>query len=37
VFETLRSHGLELIGLHPGSWSGRDEFISFQDIVLAHA
>jgi SAM-dependent methyltransferase len=37
VFETLRVNGLELIGLHPGSWSGRDEFISFQDIVVAHA
>ena len=37
VFETLRTNGLELIGLYPGSWSGRQEFISFQDIVVAHA
>jgi SAM-dependent methyltransferase len=37
VFETLRGNGLELVGLHPGSWSGREEFISFQDIVVAHA
>jgi SAM-dependent methyltransferase len=37
VFETLRASGLELIGLHPGSWSGREEFVSFQDIVVAHA
>jgi SAM-dependent methyltransferase len=37
VFETLRGNGLELIGLHPGSWSGREEFVSFQDIVVAHA
>jgi SAM-dependent methyltransferase len=37
VFETLRSSGMELVGLHPGSWSGRDEFISFQDIVVANA
>jgi hypothetical protein len=37
VFETLRVNGLELIGLHPGSWCGREEYISFQDIVTAHA
>jgi hypothetical protein len=37
VFETLRSDGLELTGIHPGSWSGREEFVSFQDIVVAHA
>src|SRR4051794_33584900 len=37
VFETLRGLGLELTGLHPGSWSGREEFVSFQDIVVAHA
>lgn len=35
VFETLRGQGLELIGLHPGSWCGREEFTSFQDIVVA--
>jgi SAM-dependent methyltransferase len=35
VFETLRGQGLELIGLHPGSWCGREEFVSFQDIVVA--
>jgi SAM-dependent methyltransferase len=37
VFETLRASGLELAGLHPGSWSGREEYISFQDIVVANA
>jgi hypothetical protein len=37
VFETLRVNGLELVGLHPGSWSGRDEYVSFHDIVVAHA
>jgi hypothetical protein len=37
VFEALRHNGLELSGMHPGSWSGRDEFVSFQDIVVAHA
>jgi SAM-dependent methyltransferase len=37
VFEVLRHNGLELSGLHPGSWSGREEFVSFQDLVVAHA
>lgn len=37
VFELLRGHGVELTGVHPGSWSGRDEHVSFQDIVVAHA
>jgi hypothetical protein len=35
VFEALRRHGLVLTGLHPGSWCGREEFVSFQDIVIA--
>ena len=35
VFETLRGQGLELTALHPGSWCGREEFVSFQDIVIA--
>lgn len=35
VFETLRAQGLALTGLHPGSWCGREEFVSFQDIVVA--
>jgi SAM-dependent methyltransferase len=35
VFETLRREGLELTALHPGSWCGREEFVSFQDIVIA--
>jgi SAM-dependent methyltransferase len=37
VFEALRSNGLELSAQHPGSWSGRDDPVSFQDIVIAHA
>ena len=37
VFEALRADGLDLSAIHPGSWSGRDEFVSFQDIVVAHA
>lgn len=35
VFEALRHHGLILTALHPGSWCGREEFVSFQDIVIA--
>jgi SAM-dependent methyltransferase len=35
VFRTLRDQKLELTGLHPGSWCGREEFVSFQDIVVA--
>lgn len=37
VFETLRGEGLELAAIHPGSWSGREEYVSFQDIVIADA
>ena len=37
VFEALRSNRLELSAQHPGSWSGRAESASFQDIVIAHA
>jgi len=35
VFATLRRHGLTLTGLHPGSWCGREEHLSFQDVVIA--
>ncbi len=35
VFRALRSHGLTLTDLQPGSWCGREEFVSFQDIVVA--
>jgi SAM-dependent methyltransferase len=35
VFESLRRHGLELTQVHPGSWCGRQEFVSFQDLVIA--
>jgi SAM-dependent methyltransferase len=35
VFESLRRHGLVLTQVHPGSWCGREEFVSFQDIVVA--
>ncbi len=35
IFERLREHGLTLTGLHPGSWCGREEFMSFQDVLVA--
>lgn len=35
VFETLRRHGLLLTSVQPGSWCGREEFVSFQDVVIA--
>lgn len=35
VFEVLRRHGLVLTQLHPGSWCGREEHVSFQDLVIA--
>jgi SAM-dependent methyltransferase len=35
LFEVLRRHGLVLTGLHPGSWCGREEHVSFQDLVIA--
>ena len=37
VLEALRHSGLQLSGIHPGSWSGREDAVSFQDIVVAHA
>lgn len=37
VLEALRHNGLDLTAVHPGSWSGREDFVSFQDIVVAHA
>jgi SAM-dependent methyltransferase len=35
VRERLGAHGLELGEVRYGSWCGRDEFTSFQDIVVA--
>jgi len=35
VFATFRRHGLTLTAVHPGAWSGREEHVSFQDIVVA--
>lgn len=37
VFEALRAQGLVLTSIHPGSWCGREEHVSFQDIVVADA
>lgn len=35
IFERLRERGLTLTGLHPGSWCGREEFVGFQDLLVA--
>lgn len=35
VTATLRTHGLGTTAIHPGSWCGREDHLSFQDIVIA--
>lgn len=35
LFEALRREGLTLSQVHPGSWSGRAWFLSFQDLIVA--
>lgn len=35
VAASLRRHGLRRTAVHPGSWCGRTEHTSFQDIVVA--
>lgn len=35
ILGRLREHGLRLEAMHPGSWSGRDGHLSFQDVVVA--
>ena len=35
VAERLAAHGLEPAELRPGTWSGRDDGLSLQDIVVA--
>lgn len=35
LFDALLRHGLTLTHVCPGSWCGREEFVSFQDIVVA--
>ena len=37
LLEALRAAGLDLVALHPGSWTGRSEGLSFQDVVVARA
>jgi ubiquinone/menaquinone biosynthesis C-methylase UbiE len=37
LLETLRAAGLDLVELHPGSWTGRAEGLSDQDVVVARA
>jgi SAM-dependent methyltransferase len=37
LLETLRAAGLDLVELHPGTWTGRAEGLSDQDVVVARA
>jgi SAM-dependent methyltransferase len=37
VLEALRAAGLDLVELHPATWTGRPDGLSFQDVVLARA
>jgi SAM-dependent methyltransferase len=37
LLETLRAAGLDLVDLHPGTWSGRAEGLSDEDVVVARA
>jgi SAM-dependent methyltransferase len=37
LLEALRAAGLDLVALHPGTWTGRAEGLSFQDVVVARA
>jgi SAM-dependent methyltransferase len=37
LLEALRAAGLDLVALHPGSWTGREDGLSFQDVVVARA
>ncbi|MEY2532938.1 MAG: hypothetical protein QOF29_848 [bacterium] len=37
LLETLRAAGLDLVALHPGRWSGREDGMSVQDVVVGHA
>jgi SAM-dependent methyltransferase len=36
IAERLAAHGLEQREARPGRWSGREDGLSFQDIVVAH-
>jgi SAM-dependent methyltransferase len=37
LLEALRAAGLDLVELHPGLWTGREDGLSFQDVVVARA
>jgi SAM-dependent methyltransferase len=37
LVETLRAAGLDLVELHPGRWSGREDGLSEHDVVVARA
>ncbi len=34
IVDLFKKNGMKVM-IHPGSWCGRDNFTSFQDIVLA--
>ena len=37
LLEALRAAGLDFVAVHPGSWTGRTDGLSFQDLVVARA
>ena len=37
LLETLRAAGIDLLDLHPGSWTGRPDGLGFEDLVVARA
>ena len=37
LLETLRAAGIDLVDLHPGSWTGRPDGLSFEDVVVGRA
>jgi ubiquinone/menaquinone biosynthesis C-methylase UbiE len=37
LVETLRAAGVDLVELHPGRWSGREDGLSEHDVVVARA
>jgi SAM-dependent methyltransferase len=37
LFEALRAAGLDLVALHPGRWTGREDGLDLDDVVVARA
>jgi SAM-dependent methyltransferase len=37
LLEALRAAGLDVVAIHPGTWTGRPGGLSFQDLVVARA